>query len=40
MSGQTSAGEVAPFGAMLASTDGRTGKDDADLSPEDGLAVR
>ena len=31
---------VAPSGAVVASTDGRTGKDDADLSPEDGSEVR
>ncbi|KAE8768844.1 Serine/threonine-protein kinase HT1 [Hordeum vulgare] len=31
---------VAPLGAMVASTDDWTGKDDADLFPEDGLVVR
>uniref|UniRef100_M8B6B7 Uncharacterized protein n=1 Tax=Aegilops tauschii TaxID=37682 RepID=M8B6B7_AEGTA len=31
---------VALLGAVVASTDGRTGKDDANLSPEDGSAVR
>ena len=31
---------VESLGAVVASTDGRTGKDDADLSPEDGSAVR
>ena len=29
--------EVVPLGAVVASTDGRTGKDDADLFLEDGL---
>ena len=33
-------GVVAPLGAVVASTDGRTGNNDADLSPEDGSAVR
>ena len=33
-------GAVVPLGAVVASTDGRTGKDDADLSPEDGSVVR
>ncbi|KAE8783676.1 Serine/threonine-protein kinase HT1 [Hordeum vulgare] len=32
--------EVAPLGAVVASTDGRTGMDDADFSPEDGSMVR
>ena len=31
---------VAPLGAVVASTDGQTSKNDADLSPEDGTAVR
>ena len=31
---------VKSLGVVVASTDGRTGKDDADLSPEDGRAVR
>ena len=33
-------GEVVLLGAVVASTDGRTGMDDADFSPEDGSAVR
>jgi hypothetical protein len=33
-------GTVATLSAVVASTDGRTGKDDADLSSEDGSAVR
>ncbi|KAE8772469.1 Serine/threonine-protein kinase HT1 [Hordeum vulgare] len=33
-------GTVAPLGAMVTSSDGRTDKDDAYLSPEDGSAVR
>ncbi|KAE8801686.1 Serine/threonine-protein kinase HT1 [Hordeum vulgare] len=33
-------GEVVPLGAMVASTDGWTDKDYADLSPEDGSTVR
>ncbi|KAE8781013.1 Serine/threonine-protein kinase HT1 [Hordeum vulgare] len=32
--------EVTPLGAVVASTDGRTGMDDADFSPEDGSTVR
>ena len=32
--------EEVPFGAVVASTDVRIGKDDVDLSPEDGLVVR
>ena len=32
--------EVAPLGAVVVSTDGRTGKDDADFFSEDGSAVR
>ncbi|KAE8768672.1 Serine/threonine-protein kinase HT1 [Hordeum vulgare] len=31
---------VAPLGAVVASTDDWTGKDDADLFPEDGSVVR
>ena len=31
--------EMVPLGAVVALTDGRTGKDYADLSPEDGSAV-
>ena len=31
---------VAPLGVVVASTDVRIGKDDADLSPEDGSVVR
>ena len=31
--------EEVPLGAVVASTDVRTSKDDADLSPEDGLAL-
>ena len=31
---------VATLDTLVTSTDGRTGKDDADLSPEDGTAVR
>ncbi|KAE8772407.1 Serine/threonine-protein kinase HT1 [Hordeum vulgare] len=31
---------VAPFGDVVASTDGRTSKGDTDLSPEDGTVVR
>ena len=31
---------VTPLGTVVALMDGRTGKDDADLSPEDGSAVR
>ena len=33
-------GEVVPLGAVVASTDGWTDKDYADLSPEDGSTVR
>ncbi|XP_037419325.1 disease resistance protein Pik-2-like [Triticum dicoccoides] len=32
-------GMVAPLGTVVASTDGRTSKDDADLSPEDGYLI-
>ena len=32
--------EVVPLGAVVASTDGRTDKDYADLYPEDGSTVR
>ena len=31
---------VAPLGAVMTPTDGRTSKDDANLSPEDGSAIR